>query len=70
MVSKLEIDGLRERAEVGVEGILEEENERACRSGNSVGNGSLNFDGANSGELCAAGLSAAVLLVGKVALAT
>ena len=72
MVSKLDIEGLRERADVGVEGTLEEENDRACLRGSSPGKGSLNFDDApRVGELCEEDLSRLVLLLdGTVALAT
>jgi hypothetical protein len=49
MVSKLEMLGLRERAEVGVEGIEEtDENDREYVK--SEGNASLNFWAERSGE--------------------
>lgn len=58
MVSRLEILGLRDRAEVGVEGMEEmEENERFWVS--SPGNPSLNLCADRSGE-CAAEVDALV----------
>lgn len=68
--------GLRERADVGVEGTLEDEKERAwCRScgccRSSFGKFSLNLEGSSSGELLAdEERGVLVVVVGKLAFAT